>query len=52
MRHLYMMNPNPESEEMKDKMLAWYREEHLERFYKVEGMMQEATFESVKIKLR
>ena len=35
---LYMVSPNPDSEEMKEEMLAWYREEHLERLYAVEGM--------------
>ncbi len=35
---LYMVSPNPDTEEMKEEMLAWYREEHLERLYEVEGM--------------
>ena len=30
--------PTPRTREMKEEMLAWYREEHLERLYEVEGM--------------
>ena len=40
--HLYMVSPNPEGEEMKEEMLAWYREEHLDRLYEVEGMTRGA----------
>ncbi|MCY4381612.1 MAG: hypothetical protein OXE44_00480 [Nitrospinae bacterium] len=36
--YVYMVSPNPETEEMKEEMIAWYREEHLERLYEVEGM--------------
>ena len=36
--YLYMVSPNPENEELKEEMLAWYREEHLERLYEVQGM--------------
>ena len=35
---LYMVSPNPDTEEMKEEMIAWYHEEHLERLYEVEGM--------------
>ena len=35
--YVYMVSPNPDSEELKEEMLAWYREEHLERLYAVEA---------------
>ena len=40
--YVYMVSPNPDTEEMKEEMLAWYREEHLERLYEVEGMTRRA----------
>ena len=44
--YLYMVSPNPEGEELKEEMLAWYREEHLDRLYEVEGMTRGACINS------
>ncbi len=36
--YVYMVSPNPADDAMRDEMIAWYAEEHLERLHRVEGM--------------